>query len=252
MEKTLKAITGALLLSTLAACGGGGSDDKTETTTPPVTTTPEPTLIMPSGVWSGTITMADGIEQFGVVGLISSTGEFRFITEYEEQNTGTLSLSDKTNYTANVDSFIDNAKAGAGTLTGTYNPTAITGETSFDGAKLSSFSIEQLAMTNDAAGLDVIAGNYVDADLTTSIMLDDSGDLSGSDTFGCQYTGTVEHKDADINLYSLKLTVSSCADLDGEYSGLATYGKVYDDVPAGLIFQGSNAAYSLTNILFKG
>ena len=86
--------------------------------------------------------------------------------------------------------------------------------------------------------------------MTTSVMLDEDGALSGSDTSGCQYTGTLAPKD-ETNIYSLSITVSSCANFDGEYTGLATYGKIFTDTPEGLIFQGSNANNSITNILFK-
>lgn len=252
MENKFKILTSALLLSSLTACGGGGGDDKPETTTPPVTTTPDPVLTMPTGVWLGNNVVVENNEEIQVVGLVAADGEFRFIREDEQQFTGTITLTDETNFTADGIGFdSDGLKMAEGQFKGEYSNTAITGETIFNNEVISNFDLGLLDITSADSGFDVIAGNYVDADLTTSIMVDSDGAISGSDTFGCQYTGAFTHPDESVNIYSLSLTVSSCGDFDGEYSGLATYGKAFTDVPVGLIFQGSNAAYSLTDVLFK-
>ena len=254
MEKKFKTLSSALLLTALYGCGGGGgSDDSTtETTTPPVTTTPEPTLVMPVGVWAGDIVVTENSEQLEVVGLVAADGEFRFIREDEQQFTGTITLTDETNFTADGIGFdSDGLKLADGEFKGAYSDVSISGDTIFNNEVISTFDLSLLDITSADSGFNVIAGNYVDADGTTSVMIDDDGAISGSDSLGCQYTGAFTHADESVNVYSLSLTVSSCGEFDGEYSGLATYGKAFSDVPVGLIFQGSNAAYSLTNILFK-
>lgn len=254
MEKT-KLLSTVLLTSTLVACGGGGSDSKSneqDTTPPPVTTQPEPTLTMPAGVWAGNIVVTENSEEIEVVGLVASDGEFRFIRADTQQFTGTIELNDETSYSADAVGFDSSGyKMASGQFKGEYSDTVITGETIFNGDVISTFDLGLLDITSAESGLGVIAGNYVDAEQTTSIMIDDDGAISGSDTAGCQYTGTVSHEDSAVNVYSLAVTVSSCGEFNGEYAGLATYGQAFTDIPSGLIFQGSNADYSITNILFK-
>lgn len=124
MENKFKILTSALLLSSLTACGGGGGDDKPETTTPPVTTTPDPVLTMPTGVWLGNNVVVENNEEIQVVGLVAADGEFRFIREDEQQFTGTITLTDETNFTADGIGFdSDGLKMAEGQFKGEYSNT---------------------------------------------------------------------------------------------------------------------------------
>lgn len=245
MEK-IKIISTALFASLLVACGSDNND--TEITTPPTSSIPEPTPVMPTGAWSGNvITPADGVKE--AIGMVTKDGTFTLIVKNGHQYTSILNLKQKHEFLVDATAFsADGYKINDGFLSGHYNKDSINGLTVFNNSEASNFDLSPLNVDN--SNLSTLADNYANTAMTTSVMLDEDGALSGSDTSGCQYTGTLAPQD-EANIYSLSITVSSCANFDGEYTGLATYGKIFTDTPEGLIFQGSNANNSITNILFK-
>ncbi len=82
----------------------------------------------------------------------------------------------------------------------------------------------------DGSSLDLLTGiwSYSQASsggaiYTITLDLDDSGRLFASDTAGCIFGGQLAIFDARFCAYSAAISVSSCGEVDGEYSGLVFY-----------------------------
>ncbi len=64
--------------------------------------------------------------------------------------------------------------------------------------------------------------SYTDRDdLTTDVTIDEKGVLSGSDTDGCGYLGYVDIINAQYNVYQVKVEISECGSVNGEYEGVS-------------------------------
>ena len=228
---------------TLSACGGGGSDSPTPTPTP----TPKP-KVMPAGIWVGDITYTNGSVDDAYV-LIAPGGEARFI-DSNEQGKAKITLVDHEKYTATMESF--GTSYAKGSMSGTYSETTFKGEAVFGGTKASDFTFEKSASTNEGASFEMLKGNYVNIDNSASVAIDIDGVISGSDIYGCQFVGEVTIPDALINIYELVINVSNCGQRSGQYTGLATYTKLFTDLDSKqLVYQADNGSFSFTQILFK-
>ncbi len=82
----------------------------------------------------------------------------------------------------------------------------------------------------DGSSLDLLAGiwSYSQAlsgggVYTITLDLDDTGQLFGSDTAGCVFSGQLSIIDGRYSVYRASVSVSTCGDLNGDYSGLAFY-----------------------------
>jgi hypothetical protein len=138
-----------------------------------------------------------------------------------------------------------------GVVSGTYSATSITGTATIDGNEVSSFNLIMSENSTDGASLDIVMGNYTSVEKATSIAIDADGFISGSDTDGCQYHGSLSIPDVSVNTYKITYELTSCGDLNGNYSGLATYAYLFDEVQQAFIFQTDNQEYSMTNVIFK-
>lgn len=235
----------------LTACGGGGGGGGSDATdnnvvVPPPVQAP----VMPAGVWTGTVT-ADGVI-YEAAGIIAPDGEARFITDGGEQTGLSLTL-DGGSFSATGESYTyDGIYLGAGTASGSFTETTIAGTTESNGEVQSTFAFIQSDVTADGASLDAIKGNYSDLNQTASVAIDTDGVITGSDVDGCIYEGQVTIPNTDINVYELSLTISTCGEYDGDYSGLATYAQLFDDLQdKGFIFQVQSDSLIITDILVK-
>lgn len=57
------------------------------------------------------------------------------------------------------------------------------------------------------------------ASYVLTMTFNSDGLITGADSNACTYLGQVQINDSTINLYTLSLTVSTCGDFDGVYSG---------------------------------
>ena len=75
-----------------------------------------------------------------------------------------------------------------------------------------------------------IAGTYRVKTLVTgasgSLTLSEAGSLSGSDSYGCTYTGQITLPDPNFNLLEFSMTVAGCSSWNGTYRG---YGAQIDE-----------------------
>jgi hypothetical protein len=87
------------------------------------------------------------------------------------------------------------------------------------------------AVYRKAVPLAEIAGTYRVKPLFTgadgSLTILESGSLSGSDSYGCTYTGQISLPDPNFNLIEFSIRVASCGSWNGTYRG---YGAQIDDL----------------------
>ena len=94
-----------------------------------------------------------------------------------------------------------------------------------------------------------LAGAYNAVNLLTggegTATISDTGAISASDEFGCQYNGQISLPDARFNQLEITVNVSNCAPSNGTYVG---YGSTIDRYQLGdsasILLAGTNGAYA--------
>ncbi len=92
------------------------------------------------------------------------------------------------------------------------------------------FALTYSPAYEDGSSLDLLSGLWTysqsssgGAVYTITVELDDSGQLFGSDTAGCVFNGQLDLIDDRYSAYSAAISVSSCGEVNGDYSGLVFY-----------------------------
>jgi hypothetical protein len=87
------------------------------------------------------------------------------------------------------------------------------------------FNMTRSPMWSRSASLGTVAGTYTRTTSTGYAMtmtISANGQLTGSDSAGCTWSGTVGVPDASHNLYRMDATVTSCGALAGTYHGMGS------------------------------
>lgn len=200
----------------LTGCGGGGSGSSSSMEWASVT-----------GLWSGTV-VSDNSQVTHVFGVASANNELRLISDdLSLQYAGTVSIS---------------GNSGTGTLRG-Y---AVDG-VFYNGQPVTTFSITFTVVENQS-----ITGTYTTegdsgrftltyepgAERQSSLLdlsgewgyssmgqwahavISNDGELQATFDSGCEVNGTVTLPSYDWAIYRASVSVTSCAELDGSYTGL--------------------------------
>ena len=72
-------------------------------------------------------------------------------------------------------------------------------------------------------GSDFISQESINnTDLITSITIDEDGDISGSDTEGCLFSGSISRGNKHVNSYPVSMTIDNCSNTlnNGNFTGL--------------------------------
>jgi hypothetical protein len=88
-----------------------------------------------------------------------------------------------------------------------------------------SFNLSMHPAHDRPASLDALAGTYTrttSSGYTMTMSFTQDGQLTGYDSRGCLFNGTVAVAGPDHNLYRIDATVTSCGILDGSYAGHGT------------------------------
>ena len=76
--------------------------------------------------------------------------------------------------------------------------------------------------TPSSLGLTQGNWSFTDKDgLTTEILIEEKGTVSGYDSDGCEYLGYLDIINPAFNAYQIKLEISQCSSVDGEYEGVS-------------------------------
>ncbi len=204
------------ILLVVSGCGGGGQLPIAgpEPPGPPEPPAPEAS---PGGVWQGTSSLG-----FGVVGLVSESGQFHFIQGDGAQLVGRLTTSGdelSANFVGYVpfgEKFGDGSTTGVGSLSGNLDErTSISADidftTSRGAASQSTISLSYDPIYERDSSLESVAGNYLDTERNVVINVNNDGELFSQDPKSqCITNGMVSVIDPALNLYRVEYTFSNC------------------------------------------
>ena len=75
-----------------------------------------------------------------------------------------------------------------------------------------------------SSSLELTAGNwaYTDRDdLTTEFSIAEEGTISGNDSDDCEYLGYIDVINSEYNVYKVKVEITECSSVNGEYEGVS-------------------------------
>lgn len=244
-----------LALSTVlvAACGGGDNGGNIPVKPLPTATTP--------GIYSGSFTSSTAGANGTLVGIVTADGQARFFSTTNGDQffgtvptTGTAVTATLTGIAPPNTPWPDLTLSAPFTLNITATAqTSLTGSYS-GGGDQGTFSFTYQPIYERASSLAMVAGVYSGSpndDLTT-IAIDANGVVTGSDSYGCVYNGTVTVPNSAANYYDVSITATTCGPNDGTLTGLATLGDVSATSQNNvLIFQVNNGNVVITESLTK-
>ena len=74
------------------------------------------------------------------------------------------------------------------------------------------------------SSLSITQGNWSFTDndgLTTELFIEEKGTVTGKDSDGCEYLGYLDIINPAYNVYQIKVEISQCSSVDGEYEGVS-------------------------------
>ena len=241
------------ILSIVGSGGGGGSSSGSDGTPAPIA---DQKL---GGIWFGTGTnnLEPDIVKTALV-ISTDAGEFRFISSEGVQSVGNLSVIGQELTGTSVDYapqgfvFLN----GMPTTTGTYSGTIVERE-SIEGAwQGSTGEFGDFVLTYDdrhkiQSSLATVSGTYTGFDEfnvpISSFVVDAAGNINGSDSFGCIYSGRIQIIDPAYNVYRINVNAENCGQLNGSYSGLGGY----DPSDSSFTYQIDNSINVISNEVYK-
>lgn len=224
----LAAISVAATGLALSACGGGGSNaDPTTAAPPPAASTTSTT----PGLWKGTISSTTTGQTTAVVALTGHDGHTVWMTTDGRTWDGQLPLHGD-HFEATLDGhmhegaqFPDGTNHGSATMSVDHHSAGVTRGHHSGNGDAGTFDLAMNSMWNRPAALDTVAGVYTrttSSGYAMTMTIDARGQMTGSDSRGCVFDGTVTIPDPAHNLYDIDAHVSSCGTLDGHYAGMGT------------------------------
>lgn len=221
------AVIAALAVS---ACGGsGGGDSEPSAGAPLQPTAGSGSTKTTPGVWSGTTTSATaGV--MDVVGLTNPTGHSVWMATDGRVWTGQLpttgtSLATAMNgYMYPGRQFPDGTNHGDWSMSGTFANGAWSGQLTGNG-EAATYNFSMHPGYDRPASTTLLAGTYTrttSIGYTVTLSFTADGQLTGTDSRGCVFNGTVSVPEPAHNMYDVHANVSSCGVLDGTYQGHGT------------------------------
>jgi hypothetical protein len=218
---------------TLAACGGGGGDSGNADPTPGspggTINPPAAPIATNAGISKGTIVSTTTAGTAAVVALTAHDGHSVWMTTDGRIWSGDVP-PDGDRFDATFsghmyegDHFPDGTNHGLTHIQYEHHSTSMASGSYSGSGDAGTFSMTMSPMWNRPAALETVAGVYTRSTATGYTMtmtIGANGQMSGSDSRGCVFTGTVSVPDATHNLYGIEADVSSCGTLDGNYRGM--------------------------------
>lgn len=230
-----------IILGVLSILGSGGGGEP-----------PPPPLSdqNPTGIWDGTYTNLDA-GFFPIKAIIYNDRWILFSDVYLSNPAngimwdGNMTVFSN-QFTGNLKNYQFESYSYSLSYTGeVYSKDHIWGDA--DSVPHRYFTLNYLTISEDGASLLTLEGNWSFSTLSFNLdfSIDQSGDISGLDSDGCFYTGTVAVPNSNINVYQLTITKSSCDAKNGDYTGLGYI------VSGDFIYVFSNDSYAMYGKLGK-
>ncbi len=247
----LAALSALGILSIIAT---GGSSDL-----PQLAPTPPPPPLSPAGIYVGQITStATGLPiARSVSGVISETLDAQFFgTEWHyagsvESNDAALTGS-LTEYLGRQGRFFGVDGTQSVTLDGSIDETGLSGDYSGTDDE-GRFNLSYLTLYERVSSPELPAGVWSfslpaagGSVYTISLTIGDSGEVFGTDTPGCVFSGQLSIIDADRNAYGATINIELCDQFNGDYAGLAYLSDFVGDENNQLTLAISNAEFAFS------
>ncbi|WP_334057720.1 hypothetical protein [Alteromonas sp. S005] len=198
----------------LVGCGGSSNDNDG-------VVRPDSML----GVWFGNTSTVEGGQEEVVIAVSSKGKTIVFSQASRDTLIAHGDISEGTFTSDDTMLYPGEGMTRHGTMQLTANGGSLEGSATVSGLTLN-FSANKVGVTEDASLID-IAGNYSsswsDSAYTRSFAIDNEGMISGSDTNGCVYSGSVEPISGISSLFDITIKAEVCFE-DFEYEGLLAYG----------------------------
>jgi len=237
--------SGCAVLATslaLSGCGSGGSGGSGNSSTTPTTGTPPPTTTSPAspstptaattpGFWKGSITSTTTGQTSSVVALTGHDGHSVWMTTDGRVWDGQVPMSgDHFNATFSGHMydgahFPDGTNHGSTSMMVDHHSSSTTSGRYTGSGDGGTFNMSLSPMWNRPASLGTVAGVYTRSTsngYTMTMSISANGQLTGSDSRGCVFNGTVAVPNLNQNMYGIDAHVTSCGSLDGHYQGSGT------------------------------
>ncbi|MBT8097746.1 MAG: hypothetical protein HKN35_06710 [Woeseia sp.] len=231
-------IIACFLLLSLAACGGGGGGGFSSTTPAPA---PPPPVVneLPGGLWFGSMSFNETGTTSNAEVISIDSGEFRIVTDDGGHFVGRIQMTG-TSFSGTGTGFspVGSSWANGSTFADLRVDGSIDERQTFDGnwvlttGESGTFSFDFDSLFERTSAPDRVADTWTlrdDFDTAIgSVLIDDAGRLDGQDDNGCMYTGNVSTIDPLFNVYDMRLTIISCNESSGTYTGLGFLVDVLD------------------------
>ena len=218
----------------VAACGGGSSGSSTIApgnggNPPPMTGGNEPPsneVTAPIGLWKGTLSASTDVSS-ELIGFVAPDGLSIWMTPDGRAFEGTMPpAGERIEFHVRTHAYYADGmdpQIRDGTMhIETHSRTRLQGQLEL-GLHNETFRADLHPAWDRPASLEHLAGVYtrsVSSGYTMTMSITTRGEITASDTWGCQFNGSASVPDPSHNLYRIDGTTSACGTRDGEYHGL--------------------------------
>lgn len=195
----------------------------------------------------------DDVEGLEIIGLVVGA-EMRFVSLDANAAYAGLGSINGNDFTAETTGYdLDSGVNWTSEITGTIRTGESISATYSGNGQTGTVELEYDPLSDRGSSFDRIADiwSVTDGLNTLTLTVDVDGRIDGSDTDGCVYSGSISIPDADVNIYSMELEVSSCGEDDGAYGGFAVLGDQVADSDANdlMLFFISNPEEAVVGLL---
>ncbi len=181
------------------------------------------------GIWKGEFDIRGrGPYDFTVVQLKDKA--FAFSLKAKAMCIGTFTFDGKHTLHKYVLFALDGGPFDWATLTGTVSDNEsgkkqiLSHFKTLNGGDTGALTIAYDELYDQSSSLSITQGNWIYTDrdeLTTSLTIDEGGEISGGDSDGCVYSGEASIIDSKFNAYHIAVNISECGSTSGEYEGVS-------------------------------
>lgn len=204
----------------LCGCGDTNSDNHSQSADP------SPTVRAPlDGLWSGEFDIGGrGPYDFTVLHLDGKA--YAYSQRAKAMFVGTVNLEAENVYCKYLLFELDGGPFDSATITGklTKDNKIVAQFVTSKGGDTGALNLAYNEIYNSPSSLAKTKGSwsYTDKEgLTTELMVQAQGTISGDDSDGCEYLGYLDLINPAYNAYKVKLEITACSSVSGEYDGVS-------------------------------
>lgn len=209
-----------IVVSSLTACGGGGGGSSSGGDDPEVSTSQVDGLYLGQG-------NEVGLGTFTVVAIVKD-GRLQAVSDTGVLYSGSMNLQESSRFSSSLVLYdeYDSMRYGTASMSGSYvGLESISGDYNASTGAAGSVSLSYVPEIYERpASLNLISGSWSVYNLSTptTVTFDQNGDIFGTDSNGCVFSGGATVPDGNRNLYKVNLRIESCGEYNGSYSGLGS------------------------------